>query len=91
MGRRDKLSFLYMCRLLSPPLATRYGLFSHREIPQFSVDSSRGHCRTILTLSTRTECQALKSKSSGPRTLSILDVIHKSSLSSMLIKEQMLI
>lgn len=52
----------------SPPLAAGYGLFSHQVASQFSVDSNRGPLKDNSEMSTRTQCQALKIKSSVPRT-----------------------
>ena len=50
----------------SPPLAA--GLCSHQVASQFSVDSNRGPLKDNPEMSTRTQCQALKIKSSVPRT-----------------------
>lgn len=83
--RKTVLSLLH-ADSCSPPLAARYGLFSHQVTSQFSVDSNRGPLKDDSEMSTRTQCQALKIKSSVPRTLFISDVTHK----SILVKEQML-
>lgn len=65
--RKTVLSLLH-ADFCSPPLAAGYGLFSNQVASQFSVDSNRGPLWDNSEMSTRTQCQALKIKSSVPRT-----------------------